>query len=434
MAYSKITRLRVKNFRNIGVVDIDFTKSPIVTLVGENEAGKTSLIKAFSMCALHDSPRDQKDYIRDGTKALAIAIELEDGTNILRYKELNGANIYKVIDPDGKEWETNKITDGLPKKVSDLMGLTVEPETGEYLNVRTYEDRLLFVVTPGSVNYKVMYNALKVEQLTKAIKIGSDEVNKYKTEVSRNDASVRTLGEQLKAVTVHDISPLLSIKNRLEQQLNLLDMAEKIIELQKSLNNIEDKLGAYELINVYKLETVNEVVAVKINNISRLLTKQFQLNTECAKYTGIEALDYIDGSQLDVVNSIIAKINSLNAKNDIALDLQDVANLQCISETSVIHINKIDNLVSRLNAIDNQINVYSTDGADEVSENAIKMFNTANKAINMVEKIQMYNNTISQYNNYIEQVQNYLTQCGVAVETCTKCGESIIFDLDKLQA
>ena len=35
-----------------------------------------------------------------------------------------------------------------------------EPETKEYLHIRTYEDKLLFVVTPNSTNYKVMYNSI----------------------------------------------------------------------------------------------------------------------------------------------------------------------------------------------------------------------------------------------------------------------------------
>ena len=84
--YSPISKIGIKNFRNLGEVEIDFTESPIVCLVGENEAGKTSVIKAFSVCALHSSPRDQKDYIRDGTQMFGVAIVLEDGSQIVRLK------------------------------------------------------------------------------------------------------------------------------------------------------------------------------------------------------------------------------------------------------------------------------------------------------------------------------------------------------------
>ena len=55
--YSPITKLYIKNFRNIGEATIDFTDSPIVSLIGDNEAGKTSVVKAFAVCALHADPR-----------------------------------------------------------------------------------------------------------------------------------------------------------------------------------------------------------------------------------------------------------------------------------------------------------------------------------------------------------------------------------------
>lgn len=35
--YSPIKKVYIKNFRNIGEATIDFTESPIVSLIGENE-------------------------------------------------------------------------------------------------------------------------------------------------------------------------------------------------------------------------------------------------------------------------------------------------------------------------------------------------------------------------------------------------------------
>lgn len=86
-SYSPIKTIRVKNFRNIGDVELSFEDSPIITLVGSNEAGKTSIIKAFAACALHANPREQKDWIRDTTKMFGVEINLEDGTQLVRVKE-----------------------------------------------------------------------------------------------------------------------------------------------------------------------------------------------------------------------------------------------------------------------------------------------------------------------------------------------------------
>ena len=34
--------------------------------------------------------------------------------------------------------------------------------------------------------------------------------------------------------------------------------------------------------------------------------------------------------------------------------------------------------------------------------------------------------------NYVEQVTEYMKSIGVAVESCPKCGEAVIFDIDKM--
>ena len=137
-SYSPIKQMVVRNFRNIGDVTVSFDESPIVSLIGENESGKTSLVKAFSVCAINSDYRSQKDFIRDGTTGFGVMIELQDGTQITRIKMTNG-NRYTVKLPDGRIWDAQKIEPDVPAAVSKVMGLIEEPETGEYLHIRTYE-------------------------------------------------------------------------------------------------------------------------------------------------------------------------------------------------------------------------------------------------------------------------------------------------------
>ena len=431
--YSPIKQLNIKNFRNLGDVSIDFTQSPIVTLVGENEAGKTSVIKAFSMCALHDSPRDQKDYIRDGTKRLGIEIALDDGTSIIRVKENGGINLYRIVYPDGKTWDATKITEGLPEPVSRAMGLIVEPETGEYLNVRTYEDKLLFVVTPNSTNYKVMYNALKVEQLTKAIKGGSNEANALKQKINQNESSTQTLYGQLRGITIVDTEPLTSVKDRLSEQLAALEKLESIMKLDKQLCDIERELGAIELINMYNLQPVDEAMAVKLNNISNTLNNLSNIDKKLTVYVDLGTLSEIDLGAYDKINSLIASVNKLNAINKDALLLEPVNNLEQISEGLVMHVNSGMGIVNQLNAIDSKLSLYDFTGAEEVKQSDLDAINVITGLMQSIEDNKQREANLTQYYTYIEQIQTYLKQCGVAVETCPKCGEDIIFDLDKMQ-
>lgn len=430
--YSPIKSFRVKNFRNIGAVDIDFTQCPIVTLLGENESGKTSLIKAFSMCALHDNPREQKDYIRDGTKMLGIEINLEDGTQVVRVKEANGLNLYRVIRPDGTVWDTNKITDGLPKEVQAVMGLISEPETGEYLHVRTYEDKLLLVVTPSSTNYKVMYNALKVEQLTRAIKDGSTEVNELKSKVNVNNNSIVTLHEQLRGITVYDVESLITIRERLTQQLVTLEKLERVVSIKQKIDKCNEELGVLRLIQIYSLDSISENLASKLNNVSRLLNSISELNNSRNMYKDVEGVGEINIGLIEKIGNLTRKVKVLSEKTKEAEGLKPVKEVSEVSESVIGLITRVQSRLSQIEQKKAQLAAIDTSQCTEISDKDISHLNKMSTLMIKFGQIAEKQKEIEQYKQYIEQVEVYLKQCGVAVEVCPNCGEQVIFDIDKM--
>ena len=132
--YSPISEIVLMNFRNIKEAVLNFKDSPIMCLVGDNEAGKTSVVKGIGVAGLHSNPREQKNYIRTGTNFFGIAIRLDDGS-LLRRQKSNAINSYSIDYSDGRKWEISKVSEGLPVEVSKLMGLIEEPETKEYLHI-----------------------------------------------------------------------------------------------------------------------------------------------------------------------------------------------------------------------------------------------------------------------------------------------------------
>lgn len=431
--YSPIHKLYIRNFRNLGDVELDFSQSPIIALVGENEAGKTSVIKAFATCALHANPRDQKDYIRDGTKMFGVSIELENGQRITRIKEANGINSYQITDCQGNLiWNTNKLAEGLPEEVQKLIGLIAEPETNEFLHIRTYEDKLLFVVTPNSTNYKVMYNALKVEQLTKAIKLGSGEVNALKSAISSNDASVLTLQGQLKSITVVDTEPLVNVKDRLVEQMAMLDKLERAKVLLDRVNQCEIQLGALALIDKFKLESINEVIANKLVSVSRLLSRNNETVNLLNRITDINNLEEIDYNIINKLYNILSKKEELDSKITEAGALVQLTSISEISEVTVVQLNKVVNLISKLNKLTEQSKAIDVSSCSEIEQHTIESLDKLQKIASFKEQVDTNNNQLQQINAYIVQVQDYLKQCGVAVETCPNCGSDVIIDIDKI--
>lgn len=431
--YSPIHKLYIRNFRNLGDVELDFSQSPIIALVGENEAGKTSVIKAFATCALHANPRDQKDYIRDGTKMFGVSIELENGQRITRIKEANGINSYQITDCQGNLiWNTNKLAEGLPEEVQKLIGLIAEPETNEFLHIRTYEDKLLFVVTPNSTNYKVMYNALKVEQLTKAIKLGSGEVNTLKSAISSNDASILTLQGQLKSITVVDTEPLVNVKDRLVEQMAMLDKIERAKVLLDRVNQCEIQLGALALIDKFKLESINEVIANKLVSVSRLLSRNNETVNLLNRITDINNLEEIDYNIINKLYNILSKKEELDSKITEAGALVQLTSISEISEVTVVQLNKVVNLISKLNKLTEQSKAIDISSCSEIEQHTIESLDKLQKIASFKEQVDTNNNQLQQINAYIVQVQDYLKQCGVAVETCPNCGSDVIIDIDKI--
>lgn len=432
-SYSPIRNIRVKNFRNIGDVELSFEDSPIITLVGSNEAGKTSIVKAFSACALHANPREQKDWIRDTTKMFGIEITLEDGTQVVRVKEDGGINLYRIIYPDGKTWDVSKITDGLPVPVQKVMGLIEEQETGEFLHIRTYEDKLLFVVTPDSANYKVMYNALKVENLTKAIKLGSTEVNTLNKDINKNENSLATLNDQMRTIKIIDIDALRSVKERLQYQLSLLDKLERAIGYSKAIQENEVKLGAIGLIDRFNLTDIDELLASNLIRVGNSIENVSNLNKSSSILKCTDTIEEIDTSLLNRVYNIITRKNELSDKIKEAGTLIHIVEIKDVNESSVVQLDRAAKLLKEIRTLENHAEVLDIKDTTEITDKDIQNISKIESVIQKRDTIRTDSDNLGKIVDYIEQVQDYLKKCGVAVESCPKCGEAVIFDIDKLE-
>lgn len=429
--YSPIKQIWIKDFRNIGEVKVNFDESPIVSLIGENEAGKTSVVKAFSVCVLHSTPKDQKDYIRDGTNGFGVEIELEDGTVITRIKTTTG-NRYRVKNPDGTVYDTTKIdSSSAPVEVQRVMGMIEEPETKEYLQVRTYEDQLLFVVTPASTNYKVMYDALKVDQITRAIKSGSKEVNELKHVIDANENGIQTLTNSLKAVKVYDITSLLNIKARLESELAVINSLEEAAGLVDRIKRAEAELGAIAEIDKAGLQDISELEAVQISDSLSLLTKLTRLNKLLSTYSLADTAENID---IPVYQSIIdTYIKKVELDRAIFANesMVRIGEAEEVNEVELMTMTSIAELRDKLSSLTNQLRRIDTAGAELIEQsdfNTVTMLESVNAGFTRLGQLET---AYKQCDDYCSQVQSYLKSLGAAVEICPNCGEDIVIDIDK---
>ena len=436
-SYSPIKKIYIKNFRNIGEATIDFEDSPIVSLIGENEQGKTQVVKAIAVCAMHATPRDQKDYIRDGTKGFGVAIELQDGTQVVRMR-MATVNSYRVtypVDSEGNPtkptWEAQKIGADLPVAVQEVMGMIEEPETKEFLHIRTYEDQLLFVTTASSTNYKVMYNALKISQLVDAIKLGSKEANALKTSINQKEISQETLEKQQNQLRVYDLEPVQNIRQRLKNQVEQIRKIERALEIRKKLKQMEDEAGHLRALAVLGEVSINE--AYTLYKIQGTLESVYKLRNMRDRLSIVETLPSIDIQQLNKMSTAVAR------KQTIDKDVAQSSLFIEVSKLPEISIQEVQNLQRAVNinrTIKNQtvgLNKIDTSGAEYVQTQELEMFNRAQRALAIKIKNEQSKRAVAEATKYCDAIVKWFKDIGVDTETCPKCGETIVIDIDKFK-
>lgn len=380
--YSQIKSIEVKNFRNIVDTCVNFDESPIVCLVGDNESGKTSFNLAVSVLAGHKNPKEQRSYIREGTNGFGVLLTLEDGHQITRIKS-NNMNGYMIKQGEEVKYQTSKIGEGLPVQVSELMGIIEEPETGEFLQFRTYEDNVLFAYTTASTNYKMIYGALKVEQLTKAIAIGNNEANELKAEKNRLEIASGTVMGQIKSINIIDTSNLEKVSKRVRDMLSSSTKVKELVESRERIKIIEESIPS--------VDGISEITGMEqLQSLYRLSELLADSKVNIIDTDGIEEID------------LMPRLDSLyRLKELLEESKKDVADVNGIEEIDV-------GLVSKLESISNLIQ-------------------QRNKLLQLVEESEAVRKEQELLEKEQESLLEELKANGVKIISCPRCGEAIPF-------
>lgn len=424
--YSKIKSWRIKNFRNIGDVDIDFTKSPIVTLIGENEAGKTSVVKTFSVLGCNAYQSDQKDYIRDGTTGFGICASLEDGTNIFRFKTKD-INQYRIDKNNQCLFEVNKIDRGYgtPVEIEKVMGMIIEPETKELLQVRTYEDQLLFVLTKSSENYKVMYNALKVENITKAINNGNKEANEHRKAVNNYEVSIETLENTLKGIKVVNIDNAVKVKNQIKSEIDAITKIQKVINLVGRNTEINSELGILELLS--KTFEIPEVLSYKLNVLESLIESEKSVRVKADRSAQVNTLSEISYEPILKLNRLIELESNLKDKTNVLGSFESLSKAQIIDYRFVTDLDRLMGLIKNATKLNSQLSIYTGIGSD-ISSKDLTVINNLSRIQELMSGCTNLDTSITKGKQEADSWYNKIKESGAIVTSCPNCGETVVVD------
>lgn len=428
MDYSPIKSMRIKNFRNIGDITLDFNESPIIALIGDNEAGKTSVIKAFCVVGLNAFSKKQVKYIRQGTNGFGIELKLEDGTVITRMKT-NASNSLSIQNGEDN-WAISKIDAGIPVKLQEVMGLIEEPETKELIHVRTYEDQLLFVVTSDSTNYKVMYNALKVDQLTKAVKLGTTEVNGLKQLIDNNNLLCKDLMDSIRSIRIVDTEAISSLKDRLKNQIDTLRKLERAMDIQHRVSSIKEELKAFEMCS--SLDTVDVVLADKLNKANQLISRVETIQSNLSSYNSLTEAESVDTILATNLNLAIQKLSSIQRLESNLGAYKDLGSVESIDISALDKLSRAARYTSKVDILKRRLEIFSMGDIHEIKDSSLAKISSLEKSIEYKQKIINLIGFINGIEAKRVELNRLMKESGALVSTCPRCGEDVIIDTSEI--
>lgn len=428
MDYSPIKSMRIKNFRNIGDITLDFNESPIIALIGDNEAGKTSVIKAFCVVGLNAFSKKQVKYIRQGTNGFGIELKLADGTVITRMKT-NASNSLSIQNGEDN-WAISKIDAGIPVKLQEVMGLIEEPETKELIHVRTYEDQLLFVVTSDSTNYKVMYNALKVDQLTKAVKLGTIEVNGLKQLIDNNNLVCKDLMDSIRSIRIVDTEAISSLKDRLKNQIDTLRKLERAMDIQHRVSSIKEELKAFEICS--SLDTVDVVLADKLNKANQLISRVETIQSNLSSYNSLTEAESVDTILATNLNLAIQKLSSIQRLESNLGAYKDLGSVESIDISTLDKLSRAYEYASKVDILKRKLEIFSMGDIHEIKDSSLAKISSLEKSIEYKRKIINLVGFINGIEAKRVELNRLIKESGALVSTCPRCGEDVIIDTSEI--
>lgn len=117
----RLSKIKIRNYRSIKDIEFDFPESGILVLVGENNAGKSNIIRAIDLICGEawigkEKLEDHDYYLRDKTKRISIDLSFSNGRSVNFSPENNkwGINYFSNLDQTQRMPFGNSIKDDFP--------------------------------------------------------------------------------------------------------------------------------------------------------------------------------------------------------------------------------------------------------------------------------------------------------------------------------
>lgn len=373
----KIKRIRIQNFQSIKDITFNFDESGVYYFNGDNNIGKSSVLKAIRALFFNVNNLSYKDYIRDDEDSFSIALEDFDGNWVVLTRGASDFYKWKI---NGETGQLNRTSGKVPEELTKYFNLYRDENTKECANIRPPRAVLLGVDTSEGDNNLFLQKALNSSGFTKAYKQADSDKRSKMKELKMIETYIDRTENDIQNVNIDEV----------ELELQKIQRYEDVLKKEKEMYlMVHDALILSENIEHYRSEInrMSQVNLSDINNIKLNIDEYNLLKDLSSSHKRIvtynEKLNNINikgvNKSLVEANQLVNEINLLNQfktskqrEQELLLELnninleQDAKNLieleSLIQEISLLNQNK-----TLLNNVINYSDILESSNIDMIN-------------------------------------------------------------------
>ena len=325
---SLIKKIHIENFMSIANADIEFDDSNIIDLCGYNDSGKSAVIRLIDIMFYNAYSMEQVHFIKQGEDYFKCIMYFDDGVEYERIKLDTGASVF-VLRKDGQQIYTNQSgrqvinTGGIPKVISDYLGVVKDDYTKEELNVRRCTDRLFLINTTGGDNYKILNTILQSEALAETSTRLNTDRNKLQQEVVARYNQLSALNTQRQETLVVPEDMLTRLESETDALVSMQTQFEDISGVSTAKQNLNDIVITPKVsgVDIEKYEELQGILNYKQESERAIPVKVSTVNTEV-----ITELSNLNNLRLNSEISVPLSVSSV--PTDKLVELEALAELK----------------------------------------------------------------------------------------------------------
>lgn len=360
---SKISTIRITNFQSIKEAELVFDDDGIINVIGLNDTGKSSVIRAIASCLLYAYPRAHKDFIRRGTKFFQVAVTFDDGITIIYEKNKDGKDVksvYQLVDADDKVLFSTAKRGAKGGLIYEKVNEVPEP-IANYLKMGTFfingkpaslnygnrYDPLLLVSTSGADNAQAVNSVMRNEEMTAAYKLLNADNNQLTATINQEDYAYSQLASMyLDKAGISQVlyDQLKSFSEQVNKQEDFLEFIDSVVSNVTTVSDIVIP-PEVETINTSQLEDIvsTEELVNKLNSI--------RVPPKVDAITGVDTFEQIN----DAIGNL-NKLEAIRVPPEVITINADSINTIREAGANLQHLGKLDKAIAEVESKSEKLN------------------------------------------------------------------------------